>query len=116
MAHMFYSAKNFRGTGVGSWNTAKTKTMSSMFNRATSFNADLGNINGKTGIWKTGSVSTMERMFEKTVSFTGVGLGKFDIGAMDTAGFVNMFLDADGITSCSKRKMLDGWSTSTFED
>ena len=113
---MFYLANNFRGTGVGLWNTAKTTKMSSMFKGATSFNADLGNINGKTGIWKTGFVSTMERMFEKTVSFTGVGLGKFDIGAMNTASFDEMFLDAGGITSCSKRKMLDGWSTSTFED
>ena len=116
MGHMFNNAKNFRGTGVGLWNTAKTTTMSAMFLGATLFNADLGNINGKTGIWKTGSVSTMGSMFRTTDSFTGFGLAKFDISTMGTTGFVNMFLDANGITSCSKRGMLDAWKTSTFED
>ena len=116
MTKMFNGAKVFRGTGVGLWKTAKTKKMYAMFNGALAFNADLGNANGVTGVWKTSLVDNMGVMFAKTKAFTGVGLGKFDLSAICSTcgvtgqnGFVTVFLNAEGLTSCSKRKMLEGW-------
>ena len=122
MTSMFYNAKNFRGTGVDLWNTAKVVNMGSMFAGATIFDADLGNANDVTGIWKTSLVTTMRFMFGNTDSFTGVGLGKLDISAIcsnctkdSESGVVNMFSGRVGLTSCSKRNMLDGWKSSTSE-
>ena len=123
MTSLFSDATAFRGAGVGFWNTAKVVHMGSMFAGATFFDADLGNANDATGIWKTSLVTTMRAMFAKTDSFTGVGLGKFDISTIcstctkdSTSGVVNMFSNAVGLTSCSKRKMLEGWKTSTCEE
>jgi hypothetical protein len=116
MTNMFSGAKVFRGTGVDLWNTAKTKNMYAMFNGAFAFNADLGNANEVAGVWKTGLVVEMGVMFANTKAFAGIGLGKFDISAICLTcgvggqnGFVTVFLNAEGLTSCSKRKMLEGW-------
>ena len=123
MRELFFNAKAFRGRGVGSWYTAKVVNMEFMFSGAAAFEADLGNRNNEQLVWKTGLVTSMASMFAKTVLFTGAGLGKFDTSKICSTcvgsasdGFSDMFNSAVGLVSCSKRKMLDGWKTSTSED
>ena len=131
MRELFFNAKAFRGRGVGLWYTAKVVNMEFMFSGAAAFEADLGNSNNEQLVWKTGLVTSMASMFAKTVLFTGAGLGKFDTSKICSTsdlvncpvywgsasdGFSDMFNSAVGLVSCSKRKMLDGWKTSTSED
>jgi Mycoplasma protein of unknown function, DUF285 len=58
MRRTFCFARNFTGSGMGSWDTSRVTQMSQMFDYATSFN------NGNIWQWNTGQVYDMVGIVE----------------------------------------------------
>ena len=98
----------FAGIGLDSWDTVSVTTLSGTFFGASEMNADLS-------AWKVGKVTTLSNLFERASKFAGVGLNSWDISKVTS--LMNIFKDATSLTSCSKRKIVDAWtSNSVFTD
>ncbi|MFI1770149.1 BspA family leucine-rich repeat surface protein, partial [Thalassobellus citreus] len=123
MGQMFMSATSLGG-GSGNWNwdTSNVLLMNSLFERANSFNKDIGlwdtsnvtsmyrmfalstSFNQNIGAWNTGNVTTMQGMFTSASNFNQ------DIGAWNTGNVTDM---NTMFNSTPFNQDIGGWDTSS---
>ncbi len=99
MSFMFEKATSFNGD-IGNWNTASVEYMYDMFNLATSFNGDISG-------WNTASVREMDSMFDEAISFNQ------DIGNWNTASVTDMNGMFEEATSFNGD--IGNWNTASVE-
>ncbi|MEO6820161.1 MAG: BspA family leucine-rich repeat surface protein [Ginsengibacter sp.] len=100
MTSMFDKASSFN-QNIGNWNTEKVSSMYRMFFGAASFNQNIGN-------WNTGAVTEMNAMFANANSFNQ------DIGGWNTGSLNNMSNMFYGATSFNQN--IGNWNTASVTD
>ena len=85
---------------IGNWNTAKVKSMSSMFALTSSFNQPLA-------AWNTSNVTKMDAMFGKATSFNQ------SLPQWDTSKVADMtyMLSGSAMSPASYGATLTGWAS-----
>jgi surface protein len=108
MQSTFMNAAKFAGNGLDQWQTGSVTTLDKTF-----LGSGLTTVN--LGTWDVTQVTTLMNTFRNTIAFEGNGLGKWAVakvstGEMGLPGMTQTFDNANGLTTCNKRKIADAWT------